>query len=73
MNHIYKYQNILHALGSEITANGISSLYQGAFPFLVTYVSFVAIQFSIYEGYMNHFKKKHGHEQFMEKEMYYNF
>ena len=73
MNHIYKYKNIPKALAREINTNGITSLYQGAFPFLVTYISFICIQFSIYEGYMNHFKQKHGEEKFMEKEMFYNF
>ena len=57
-NYIFKYKNLPHAFSKEIKSNGVTSLYQGAFPFLVTYVTFIALQFTIYEECMHHFKKK---------------
>lgn len=49
VNYIFKYQNLVHAFKKEIKNNGVKSLYEGAAPFLLTYTSFIALQFSIYE------------------------
>ena len=43
----------------EIKNSGsISVLYQGAAPFLVTYCTFVSIQFTLYEETMKYYKEK---------------
>jgi hypothetical protein len=42
-NYIFKYKNLPHAFRKEINNNGVMALYHGAFPFLITYVSFTAI------------------------------
>ena len=42
-NYIFKYKNLPHAFRKEIKNNGFFSLYQGALPFLVTYVSFISV------------------------------
>lgn len=66
-NYIFKYKNLPHAFQKEIMNNGILSLYTGAFPFLLTYASFVCIQFTLYEYIMGHYKKKLGEKEFKEK------
>ena len=56
VNYIFKYQNLVHAFRKEITTNGPKSLYEGAAPFLVTYCTFIGLQFSIYERILKSFK-----------------
>ena len=63
-NYEYKYQNLPHAFKKEIRANGLMSLYQGAAPFLCTYVGFICLQFTFYESIMTHYKQKLGKEEF---------
>lgn len=58
-NYIFKYKNLPHAFKKEIKNNGFMALYQGALPFLITYVTFVGFQFTIYEVMMKHYKTKH--------------
>jgi hypothetical protein len=48
------------------------ALYQGALPFLITYVTFVGFQFTIYEVMMKHYKTKHGEQKFNDNKMKYN-
>ena len=48
------------------------SLYEGVTPFLATYCTFVALQFSIYEKVIDHYKKSMSQEKFKEKELYLN-
>ena len=43
VNYLFKYQNIPHAVRTEIKTNGIGALYEGALPFLTTYTAFVAL------------------------------
>jgi len=43
VNYIFKYQNLVHAFKKEIHCNGVTSLYNGATPFLFTYTTFVAL------------------------------
>lgn len=62
-NYHFKYKNLPHAFRKEIVNNGVLSLYQGAFPFLLCYVSFVALQFTIYENLMKAYKKKYGEDK----------
>ena len=71
-NYIFKYKNLPHAFKKEIKNNGVSSLYQGALPFLCTYVAFVCFQFTIYEVMMNNYKKVNGESKFNESKMKYN-
>lgn len=49
VNYIFKYQNLPHAFKKEIRKNGVGALYDGVGPFLLTYCTFIALQFSIYE------------------------
>ena len=49
VNYIFKYQNLPHAFRKEITNNGVRALYDGVTPFMLTYTTFIALQFSIYE------------------------
>ena len=56
VNYIFKYQNLPHAFRKEARKNGVRSLYNGAGAFLVTYCTFVALQFTIYEKTMSYFK-----------------
>lgn len=53
VNYIFKYNNWTHGLRKEFRNNGFLSLYQGVFPFLLTYTTFTALQFSIYEYILN--------------------
>ena len=48
------------------------SLYNGAFPFLLTYVSFVGLQFTLYENLMKKYKQVYGEEKMQKNEMYVN-
>ena len=52
-NYIFKYKNLPHAFRKEIRNNGFMSLYTGASPFLLTYTTFISLQFTIYEFMMN--------------------
>lgn len=52
VNNIFKYKNLIHAFRKETKRNGVFSLYIGISPFLVTYCSYIALQFSIYEKLM---------------------
>ena len=70
-NYIFKYKNLPHAFKKEIKNNGFFSLYQGAFPFLLTYVTFVSLQFTIYESMMSGFKRKFGKESVNENKILY--
>lgn len=42
-NYEFKYKNLPHAFKKEIKHNGFFSLYTGAFPFLITYTTFVSL------------------------------
>ena len=66
VNNIFKYKNLKHAFESEIKTNGVRSLYIGISPFLVTYCSFVALQFSIYEKILDYKKKQLGMDAYRE-------
>ena len=59
----------MHAFRKEVKRNGVRSLYQGALPFLFTYCSFVALQFTIYEKVMSYFKYILTHDQFKVREI----
>ena len=72
VNYIFKYQNLPHAFRKEIKYNGVRSLYQGALPFLGTYCSFVALQFTIYEKTMSHFKHVLDEQSFARRELLIN-
>ena len=50
-------------------SNGVKGLYQGATPFLVTYVSMIGIQFPLYETIFNSYKKGKTAEEFEQIEM----
>ena len=56
-NYLFKYKNLPHAFRKEIKNNGFLSLYTGSFPFLITYVTFISLQFTIYEAVMDKYKK----------------
>lgn len=49
VNYIFKYSSWSHGIAKEYKTNGIPGLYNGVFPYLLTYCSFTALQFSIYE------------------------
>lgn len=71
-NYIFKYKNLPHAFKKEIKNNGFFSLYQGAFPFLLTYVSFVSLQFTIYESMMSLMKKRYSAEKVKKNKMLFS-
>ena len=72
MNNIFKYKNLLHAFSKEIRNNGFSSLYIGISPFLMTYCSFIAIQFAIYEKIIDIEKKRKGMDKYRQDELMVN-
>ena len=72
VNAVFKYKNLLHAFRKEIKTNGVLSLYEGGTPFLATYCTFVALQFSIYEKVIDHYKKSMSEEKFKESEFHVN-
>ena len=63
-NNIFKYKNLPHAFKQEIGQNGIAGLYNGSFPFFITYTSFVVLQFPIYENFMLFYKKRMTPEEY---------
>ena len=67
-NNIFKYKNLPHAFRKEINQNGISGLYKGSFPFLLTYTTFVALQFTIYENFMYYNKQNSTEEDYSKNE-----
>ena len=71
-NNVFKYKNLKHAFESEIRTNGLPSLYIGITPFLITYCSFIAMQFSIYEKIIDYKKKQMGMDAFRENELLIN-
>jgi hypothetical protein len=60
VNNTFKYKNLLHAFKTEIFNNGPRSLYVGMTPFVGTYCTYVALQFSIYEKIIETAKRKLG-------------
>ena len=42
-NYFFKYKNLPHAFRKIVKEDGVKGLYQGATPFFVTYVTFVAL------------------------------
>lgn len=64
VNDVFKYESLPHAFKKEVSTNGARSLYRGVTPFLGTYCSFIAIQFTIYETIMTHFKRNMSKSQF---------
>jgi hypothetical protein len=72
VNNIFKYKNLVDAYKKEIKHNGVKSLYIGISPFLVTYCSYVALQFSIYEKLIDMEKKRIGIEHFQDTELRVN-
>ena len=63
-NHIYKYQNILHAFMREIKDNRGRSLFAGVGPSLWSSLSYVALQYTIYEKTMTFFRQRMDKETF---------
>ena len=55
-NEVYKYSSVPEAFSKTIRNTGFRSLYVGSVPQMVTYCSFVAIQYTIYEKLMDYFK-----------------
>lgn len=49
VNYIFKYSDWTHGIRKEYRLNGVTGLYSGVFPYLLTYTTFTALQFSIYE------------------------
>lgn len=72
VNFIFKYQNLPHAFKSEVRKNGLKSLYDGVAPFLLTYTTFMALQFSIYERILKWNKDHKTKEEFERKEFRIN-
>uniref|UniRef100_A0A7S3CRB4 Mitochondrial carrier protein n=1 Tax=Strombidium rassoulzadegani TaxID=1082188 RepID=A0A7S3CRB4_9SPIT len=72
-NYIFKYKNLPHAFRKEIRNNGVLSLYQGALPFLLTYSTFVGLQFTIYERMTKYYKSLYSEQEFKDREMSVNF
>jgi solute carrier family 25 phosphate transporter 3 len=72
VNAVFKYKNLFHAFRKEIKTNGVLSLYEGVTPFLATYCTFVALQFSIYEKMLDYYKKSRSVEQFKTQELRIN-
>ena len=68
VNYIFKYQSIPHAFKKEFKTNGISALYDGACPFLLTYTTFMALQFSIYERFKIYEKNKLSKDEYHNRE-----
>lgn len=58
VNFIFKYSNWTHGLGVEYRKNGVRGLYSGALPYMVTYTTFTALQFSIYEWILVESKRR---------------
>eukprot|EP00356_Strombidium_inclinatum_P002219 CAMPEP_0170480424 /NCGR_PEP_ID=MMETSP0208-20121228/1269_1 /TAXON_ID=197538 /ORGANISM="Strombidium inclinatum, Strain S3" /LENGTH=198 /DNA_ID=CAMNT_0010752973 /DNA_START=349 /DNA_END=945 /DNA_ORIENTATION=+ len=73
MNHHYKYKSLPHAFIKEVGNRGVCSLYQGVGPFFATYVTFVGLQFTIYESYMDAMKKKYSKDDYQKHELSFNF
>jgi len=69
VNYIFKYQNLPHAFRKEIKKNGLPALYNGVGPFLLTYCSFVALQFTIYEKIISYFKRTLDEKTYQEREL----
>jgi hypothetical protein len=69
VNNVFKYKSLAHAFRKEVRNNGFFSLYTGLTPFLMTYCSFVALQFSIYEKLISIEKKRLTPEKFKQKEL----
>ena len=68
-NYFFKYKNLPHAFKKIVREDGVMGLYQGATPFFVTYVTFVALQFTIYESYMKFCKHGTTDAEWNKKEM----
>ena len=43
VNYIFKYANWFHGLRKEFNTNGVKGLYQGVFPFWLTYCTFIPL------------------------------
>jgi len=67
-NHIYKYKSVYDAFAKEIKQDGVKSLYQGAPPFMMTSLTYIAIQFTFYEAFMVECKRHFTSETFTENE-----
>ena len=63
-NHIFKYKNIPSAFKREIKENYGRSLFAGASPSLSSYITFVAIQYTVYEKTMDFFRQRYDAETF---------
>ena len=70
VNYIFKYADWTHGLRVEYKKNGVKGLYSGAFPYLLTYTTFTALQFSIYEWILIQSKRRV--EDFAKWEFYLN-
>jgi len=71
-NAIFKYKNLYHAFKKIVRKESIFSLYKGSGAFLVTYTMFVSLEFTIFEGMIDMFKKRskmgsEGSEDFLAK------
>lgn len=56
VNYIFKYSDWTHGIRKEFRLNGVPGLYTGVLPYLFTYTTFTALQFSIYEKTLKYFK-----------------
>ncbi len=72
VNYIFKYSDWTHGLKKEFRNNGIGSLYQGVVPYLITYTTFTALQFSIYEHILKDQKSRMPPEVFHRREFFIN-
>jgi hypothetical protein len=70
VNTHFKYQNLVHAFTKEVKTNGVRSLYTGVTPFLMTYGTFVALQFTIYEKMNIFYKLRYEPVEFEDKKIY---
>lgn len=68
VNYIFKYTNWQHGFQKEYRQNGIRGLYCGVFPYLLTYTTFTALQFSIYEKILVYNKSIMPQEEYERKE-----
>ena len=57
-----------HAFKKEIRKNGVGALYDGVGPYLLTYCTFIALQFSIYERVLKMGRDRLTKEEYLRRE-----
>jgi hypothetical protein len=72
VNYIFKYSDWTHGIQKEYGMNGVKGLYVGVFPYLLTYTTFTALQFSIYEKILHNCKSSMPLEDYERREFWLN-